>query len=163
VWDAIWVAGRDAGIAALGLDALDIVRVEAGLIFKGYEYEGTEDPFEAGIGFTAPKKRADYVGKAALERRRENPTRALVGLELDAAAPFAHGDEVRAGGASIGIVTSGSLSPLLKKNLALARVSVSNSALGERLEVARAEGGETALATVVRFPFYDPGKTRPRS
>lgn len=163
VWDAIWVAGRDAGIAPLGLDALDIVRVEAGLIFKGYEYEGTEDPFEAGIGFTAPKKRADYVGKAALERRRENPTRALVGLEIDAAEPFAHGDEVWAAGALAGIVTSGSRSPLLDKNLALARVGVGHSALGERLEVARAEGGETALATVVRFPFYDPDKTRPRS
>lgn len=163
VWDAIWAAGRDVGIAALGLDALDIVRIEAGLIFKGYEYEGTEDPFEAGIGFTAPKKSADYVGKAALERRRENPARALVGLELDAAEPFAYGDEVRAGGAPVGIVTSGSLSPLLKKNLALARVGVGHSALGERLEVARAEGGETAVATVVRFPFYDPDKTRPRS
>ncbi len=163
VWDAIWAVGQDAGIAALGLDALDIVRIEAGLIFKGYEYEGTEDPFEAGIGFTAPKKNADYVGKAALERRRENPTRALVGLEIGAAEPFAYGDEVRAGGAPVGIVTSGSLSPLLKKNLALARVGVSHSALGERLEVARAEGGETAVATVVRFPFYDPDKTRPRS
>ena len=163
VWDAVWVAGRDAGIAALGLDALDIVRIEAGLIFKGYEYEGTEDPYEAGIGFTAPKKKADYVGQAALERRRENPARALVGLEIDAVAPFAHGDEVRAGGAPVGVVTSGSLSPLLNKNLALARVGVSRSTIGEPLEVVRAEGGETALATVARFPFYDPDKTRPRS
>jgi aminomethyltransferase len=164
VWDTIWAAGQDAGIAALGLDALDIVRVEAGLIFKGYEYEGTEDPFEAGIGFTVPRsKKADYVGKAALERRRAYPARALVGLEIDAAAPSAHGDEVRAGGASVGIVTSGSRSPLLEKNLALARVSVSHSAVGVRLEVVRAEGGETAPATVVRFPFYDPDKTRPRS
>ncbi len=163
VWDTIWAAGRDAGIAALGLDALDVVRVEAGLIFKGYEYEGTEDPLEAGIGFTAPKKKADYVGKAALERRRENPTRALVGLEIDASEPFAHGDEVREGGAPVGVVTSGSRSPLLDKNLALARVGIGHSALGVRLEVARAEGGETASATVVRFPFYDPDKTRPRS
>jgi glycine cleavage system T protein (aminomethyltransferase) len=163
VWDTVWAAGRDAGIAALGLDALDTVRVEAGLIFKGYEYEGTEDPFEAGIGFTAPKKKADYVGKAALDRRRENPARAMVGLEIDASAPFTHGDEVRAGGAPVGVVTSGSRSPLLGKNLALARVGVSHSALGARLEVARAEDGETASATVVRFPFYDPDKTRPRS
>jgi aminomethyltransferase len=163
VWDIIWTAGRDAGIAPLGLDALDIVRVEAGLIFKGYEYEGTEDPFEAGIGFSAPKKSADYVGKAAIDRRRENPVRALVGLEVDAAEPFAHGDEVRAGGTAVGMVTSGSRSPLLEKNLAFARVPVGWSTLGERLEVARAEGGETASATVVRFPFYDPDKTRPRS
>jgi aminomethyltransferase len=163
VWDTIWAAGRDAGIAALGLDALDIVRIEAGLIFKGYEYEGAEDPFEAGIGFTAPRKKADYVGKAALERRRENPARALVGLEIDASAPFAHGDEVRAGGVAVGVVTSGARSPLLEKNLALARVGVGHSDLGVPLEVARAEGGETASATVVRFPFYDPDKTRPRS
>lgn len=163
VWDTIWAAGRDAGIAALGLDALDIVRVEAGLIFKGYEYEGTEDPFEAGIGFTAPKKKADYVGKSAIERSRANPTRALVGLEIDASAPFAHGDEVRAGGVPVGVVTSGSRSPLLDKNLALARVGVSHSAPGVPLEVVRAEGGESASATVVGFPFYDPHKTRPRS
>lgn len=162
VFDTVFEAGGDIGL--LGLDALDIVRIEAGLIFKGYEYEGAEDPFEAGIGFTVPKNKDDeYVGKAAIARRRANPTQALVGLEIDAADAFAHGDAVVAGGETVGIVTSGARSPLLDKNLALARVGIEHAGLGGRLHVERAEDGGGAEATVVRFPFYDPDKTRPKS
>jgi aminomethyltransferase len=166
VFDTVFEAGADKGIGLLGLDALDVVRIEAGLIFKGYEYEGAEDPFEAGIGFTVPKNKTDeYVGKAALARRRANPTQTLVGLEIDAAEPFAHGDRVMAGGDPSGVVTSGARSPLLDKNLALARVAIGNATLGGQLEVERAEdgAGASAGATVVRFPFYDPDKSRPKS
>lgn len=163
-WDAVWAAGTERGIGPLGLDALDIVRVEAGLIFKGYEYDGNEDPFEAGIGFTVAKNKTDdYLGKQALERRRANPARALVGLEVDAAEAAASGDRVLAGdGGEAGVVTSGALSPVLEKSLALARVDAAHSALGTGLTV-EGEGGGTAGAVVVRFPFYDPDKTRPRS
>lgn len=165
VWDAVFEAGEAHGLAPLGLDALDVVRIDAGLIFKGYEYEGAEDPFEAGIGFVVAKnKQDDYVGKAALSRRREHPTQALVGLEVAASDPVAHGDRVLAGGQPVGIVTSGAFSPVLGKNLALARVAVANRELGTQLEVERAEGGAGPIAaTVVRFPFYDPDKIRPRS
>ncbi len=166
VFDAVYEAGKDKGIALFGLDALDIVRIEAGLIFKGYEYEGTEDPFEAGIGFTVPKNKADdYVGKNALARRRAEPSRALVGLEIEAADPFVLGDPVLSGDEQVGIVTSGVRSPLLDKNIALSRVAVGHAGLGKEVEVERAggEAGGRAGATVVRFPFYDPDKTRPRS
>ena len=167
VFDVVYEAGEDQGIALFGLDALDIVRIEAGLIFKGYEYDGTEDPFEAGIGFTVPKNKADeYVGSDALARRRANPTRKLVGLEIEAADPFVLGDPVVAGGEAVGMVTSGTRSPVLDKNIALARVGVAASELGTRVEVERAgddAGGDRAGATVVRFPFYDPDKIRPRS
>ncbi len=164
VFDTVYEAGSDKSIGLLGLDALDIVRIEAGLIFKGYEYDGTEDPFEAGIGFTVPKnKNADYVGKQALQRRREHPTRRLVGLFVDSTEPFVTGDPVLAGGEACGIVTSGAVSPLLDKNLALARVTVENAELGTTLQVQRAEGGEVAGATVERIPFYDPEKSKPKS
>ena len=164
VWDAVWAAGEPHGMAPLGLDALDLVRVDAGLIFKGYEYEGAEDPFEAGIGFVVTKgKEDDFVGKAALKRRRENPTQALVGLEVEGRDAVAHGDAVLAAGENAGVVTSGTFSPGLDKNLALARVRIGHASLGERLEVQRADGASPLAATVVRFPFYDPDKTRPRS
>ena len=52
VWDAIWEAGQPHGLKPLGLDALDMIRIEAGLIFAGYEFDDQVDPFEAGIGFT---------------------------------------------------------------------------------------------------------------
>ena len=133
VWDAVWAAGEPHGMAPLGLDALDVVRVDAGLIFKGYEYEGAEDPFEAGIGFVVTKdKQDDFVGKAALTRRREQPTQALVGLEVEGTSPVAHGDAVVAGGERVGVVTSGAFSPGLEKNLALARVQVAHAGLGSR-------------------------------
>src|SRR5271165_3908073 len=112
VWDVVWSAGVPHGLAPLGLDALDVVRIDAGLIFKGYEYEGAEDPFEAGIGFVVTKdKQDDFVGKASLATRREHPTQALVGLEVQGTDPVAHGDRVLAAGEPVGIVTSGAYSP----------------------------------------------------
>ncbi len=74
VFDAIVEAGKPHGLKLLGLQALDMLRIEAGLIFANYEFSDETDPFEAGIGFTVPKaKEADYLGKAAIERRRANP------------------------------------------------------------------------------------------
>ncbi len=167
VWDAIWEAGRPHGLIPLGLDALDMLRIEAGLIFAGYEFDDQTDPFEAGIGFTvALKSKADedFVGKEALLRRKAHPNRALVGLELAGNEPAAHGDCVHVGRAQVGVVTSGTRSPLLKKNIALARLAVEYSAIGTEVEVGKIDGHQKRLpARVAPIPFYDPGKTRPRS
>ena len=54
--DAVWEAGEPEGIMPLGLAALDMLRIESGLIFAGYEFDDQTDPFEAGIGFTVPLK-----------------------------------------------------------------------------------------------------------
>jgi len=165
VWDAVFEAGRPLGVGPLGLDALDPLRIEAGLIFKGYEYEGEEDPFEAGIGFVVSSTKSDdFVGKAALAQRRKDPSQVFVGLEVDDADPLVHGDHVVTGDRVVGVVTSGALSPVLERNLAFARVGVAHGGLGARLEVERADAGPGRVqATVVRVPFYDPDKTRPRS
>ncbi len=165
VWDAVFEAGKPLGVGPLGLDALDPLRIEAGLIFKGYEYEGEEDPFEAGIGFVVSRTKSDdFVGKAALARRRKDPSAVFIGLEVDDADPLAHGDHVVMGDGVVGVVTSAALSPVLERNLAFARVGVAHGGLGARLEVERA-GAEPGRipARVVRIPFYDPDKTRPRS
>ena len=59
----------------LGLQALDMVRIEAGLIFAGYEFSDQTDPFEAGIGFTVPltAKNEDFIGREALDRAQGQP------------------------------------------------------------------------------------------
>ncbi len=165
VWDAIMQSGEEHGIRPFGFDALDMVRIEAGLAFGGFEFDSTTDPFEAGIGFTVPtKKEEDYIGKAALERRRTTPARKLVGLEIAGNEPASHGDKLYAGRAEIGVVTSGMRSPLLKKTIALARVDVAHAEPGTKLAVGKLDGHIKRLdATVVRFPFYDPEKTRVRS
>jgi aminomethyltransferase len=165
VWDAIWEAGQKHGLKPLGLEALDILRIESGLIFAGYEFDDQVDPFEAGIGFTvALDHDEDFIGRAALEERKEHPQRRLVGLELDGNEPAGHGDPVYIGRQQMGVVTSGTRSPLLKKSIALCRMAVQAAEIGTQVEVGKLDGLQKRLpATVVRFPFYDPDKTRPRS
>ncbi len=164
VWDAIMAAGEPHGIAPLGFEALDMVRIEAGLVFGGFDFDSTTDPFEAGIGFTIPsKKEAGYIGKAAIEKRRANPLRKLVGLELAGNEKASHGDPVYIGRAQVGIVTSAMKSPLLKKSFALARVDAVHAAIGADVEIGKLDGHQKRLkASVVRFPFYDPEKARVR-
>jgi aminomethyltransferase len=167
VWDAVMEAGASHGLTPLGLDALDMLRIEAGLIFAGYEFDDQVDPFEAGIAFTVNLDvEEDFVGKEALIERKAHPQRTLVGLELAGNETAGHGDCVHeAGGRSqIGVVTSGTRSPILRKNIALCRMSVPYSEVGTEVEVGKLDGHQKRIpATVVPIPFYDPKKERPRS
>ncbi len=165
VWDAIWEAGEPHNLTPLGLEALDMLRVEAGLIFAGYEFSDQTDPFEAGIGFTVPlkTKEDDFIGKDALIKRKENPQRVLVGLELAGEEMAANGDCVNIGRHQVGEITSAVRSPILRKNLALCRISVDHSEPGTEVEVGKLDGKQKRLpAKVVPFPFYDPTKSRVR-
>jgi aminomethyltransferase len=165
VWDAIWEAGAGHGLKPLGLEALDMVRIEAGLIFAGYEFDDQVDPYEAGIGFTVKlDSEDDFVGKQALIERSAHPQRALVGLELEGNETAGHGDEVWDGRRRVGVVTSGTRSPILRKNIALCRMAVQYAEVGTSVEVGKLDGLQKRIpAQVVRFPFYDPDKERPRS
>ena len=165
VWDAIAEAGEEFSICPLGLNALDVLRIEAGLIFAGYEFCDQTDPYEAGIGFTVPlkTKEDDFSGKESLILRKNSPQRVLVGLELDGNEVALHGDGVYTGKQQIGVITSATRSPILKKNIALCRISISESEIGTEVEVGKLDGHQKRLpAKVVRFPFYDPEKTRVR-
>ena len=165
VWDAIWAAGAPRGLKPLGLDALDVLRIEAGLIFAGYEFDDQVDPFEAGIGFcVALDTEDDFLGRDALRERQAHPQRRLVGLELEGSETAGHGDCVHVGRSQVGVVTSGTRSPILRKNIALCRMAVQYADLGTEVEVGKLDGHQKRIpATVVRVPFYDPDKTRPRS
>jgi aminomethyltransferase len=162
LWDAVLNAGD---VTPLGLAALDMLRIESGLVFAGNEFDDQVDPFEAGVGFTVPEgKTDDFVGKDALGERRTHPQRALVGLELEGNEPAGHGDCVHVGRHQVGIVTSGTRSPVLQKNIALCRMNVRYAEPGTEVEVGKLDGFQKRIpATVVRFPFYDPEKRRPRS
>ena len=166
VWDAIWQAGEPHGLSPFGLEALDMVRIEAGLIFAGYEFDDRTDPFEAGIGFTVAlkTKNEDFIGREALVRRKESPRHRLVGLELEGQEAAAHGDCVHIGRAQVGTVTSGMRSPILRKNIALCRMDVTASDEGTEVEVGKLDGHQKRIpAKVVPFPFYDPTKSRVRA
>ena len=165
VWDAIFSAGAGHGLVPMGLAALDMLRIEAGLVFADHEFCDQTDPYEAGIGFTVALKTKpdDFIGRDALVKRRDNPQRRLVGLELAGGEPAAHGDGVYAGRNQVGVVTSATVSPILRKNIALGRMAVEYAETGTAVEVGKLDGHEKRIAAeVVRYPFYDPDKTRVR-
>lgn len=166
VFDAVWEAGQKYGLKPMGLEALDMVRIEAGLIFAHYEFDSETDPFEAGIGFAVPlkSKSDDFIGKAALIQRKEHPRRKLVGLDIESNEAVGHGDCVHIGRAQVGVVTSSMRSPILGKNIALARVDALNAEIGTEVEIGKLDGHQKRLpAKIVKFAHYDPEKTRPRS
>ena len=165
VWDAVFEAGADHGLVPMGLAALDILRIESGLVFAGHEFCDQTDPYEAGIGFTVPlkTKEDDFIGRDALLKRRDNPQRRLVGLELSGGEPAAHGDGVYVGRNQVGVITSATISPTLRKNIALCRMAVEHAEIGTAVEVGKLDGHEKRIgAEVVRYPFYDPDKSRVR-
>jgi aminomethyltransferase len=166
VWDAIFEAGRPYRITPLGLDALDMLRIEAGLIFYGYEFTDQTDPFEAGIGFSVPlkSKEDDFIGRDALLRRKEHPQKKLVGLEIHDYDAVGNGDSVHVGRHQVGAITSSTRSPILKKHIALCRMAVEYCNPGTVVEVGKLDGQQKRLpATVVPIPFYDPNKERIRA
>ncbi|MBV9942083.1 MAG: aminomethyltransferase family protein, partial [Solirubrobacterales bacterium] len=131
----------------------------------GYEFDDQVDPFEAGIGFTvALAGEEDFIGRKALIERKEHPQRQLVGLELATNEVAGHGDEVYVGRRRVGVVTSGTRSPTLARSIALCRMAVQYAEMGTEVEIGKLDGLQKRIpAQVVRFPFYDPEKTRPRS
>ena len=163
VFDAVWGAGQAYGLKPLGLAALDMMRIEAGLIFAGSEFDDTTDPFEAGIGFAVPlkSKTDDFIGRAALEKRKAHPRRKLVGFEIDGGTVPRPGDCVRIGKAQVGEITSAMKSPFLGKVIALGRVDVVHAGPGTEIEIGQLDGQQKRLKAVVSaFPHFDPGKSR---
>ena len=166
IWDAVWSAGQEFDITPMGFEALDMLRIEAGLVLGGNEFSDETDPFEAGIGFTVPlkTKEQNFIGKEALMKRKEHPQKKLVGLDIEGNEKVNHGDCVHSGRGQVGIITSGTFSPTLNKNIALCRLDIHSSELGTKLEVGKLDGHQKRIpATVVQFPFYDPDKSRVRS
>ncbi|MCD2172403.1 DUF1989 domain-containing protein [Rhizobium sp. C4] len=166
VFDAVWKAGEPYGLKPMGLEALDMVRIEAGLIFAHHEFDDQTDPFEAGIGFAVPlkSKQDDFIGREALTRRKANPRHLMVGLDIEANDAVGHGDCIHIGRAQIGVITSATRSPILGKTIALARVDVTHAAVGTQVEIGKLDGQQKRLpAVIVPLSHYDPQKTRPRS
>jgi len=165
IFDHVWRVGAPMGLQPLGLGALDMLRIEGGLIFAGSEFDDQTDPFEAGIGFTVPLKSKpdDFIGRAAIEERKAHPHRKLVGLDIESALVPSPGDCVRIGKAQVGEVTSAMRSPILGKtqHIALARLSITHSELGTEVEIGQLDGQQKRLrARVCPFPHFDPIKER---
>jgi aminomethyltransferase len=164
LWDRLIEVGRDFGIGPAGMLALDMARLEAGLILIEVDYtsataalipEQSYSPFEIGLGrLVNLDKGADFVGRRALvaERDQGGPARRLVGLDVDyeaidglyeaqglpievSRATWRAHVPVYAGGRQVGRATSGTWSPTLKKHIALASVETTLEPAGSRLQL----------------------------
>ncbi len=186
IWDALMAAGADYGIAPVGILAMDIARVEAGLIMLEVDYTPANrawieaqksSPFELGLDWTVTLDKPGYfIGRRALEQEhRRGPAWRLVGLEVEwegmerlfarvGLPPQIPSMAVRAslpvmvGRQQVGYASTSTWSPVLKKYIALAHLRKPYFEIGQRvlLEVTVEHQRRWAPARVVRLPFYEP-------
>jgi aminomethyltransferase len=139
-----------------GLGARDTLRMEAGMPLYGHELSESSDPLSAGLGFAVDLGK-EFIGVGALRKVQETgPARKLVGLFLDSPRCARQGMAVMSGEKAVGEVTSATLSPTLKRSIAMAYVNADLAAVGTPVNVALKT--ETVPATVTALPFYKRGK-----
>ena len=160
LWDSLWQAGQPLGISALGGGAFDSLRLEKGYRLWGAEIHSEYNPYEAGLGFAVRLSKGDFIGRAALQRAREEGlNRKLCCLTFDdprvvvlGKEPILDGDQV------LGFVTSANHGYTVGKSIAYGYLPVGHAAEGTRVEVQYF--GRRYPATVVKEPLYDPEMAR---
>ena len=185
VWDALMAAGKQFDIHAAGMLALDVARVEAGLLLIEVDYISSKkalipsqkySPYELGFGKMVHLDKENFVGKQALQwDQKHGVARQLVGLEVDwveveeqhdkfGLTPAAPSQASRVavpvylGGKQVGRATTTAFSPLLKKLIALASVEAEQSKPGTKLQMELTIEAHRlkTTATVVKLPFFNP-------
>ena len=152
IWDAIFDAGKTAGIKPIGLGARDTLRLEKGFCLYGMDINDTTSPIEAGLGWVT-KFTKDFTSKAIFEKQKaEGVMQKLVGFEMIEKGIARHDYEIKDfEGASIGKVTSGTQAPSLGKAIGMGYVDTKFSAIGSEIFV---KVRSTLLrAVVVKVPF----------
>jgi aminomethyltransferase len=154
IWNQVMEAGREFGIVPCGLGARNTLRLESKMALYGHEISEKINVWEAGLDRYCKMEKGDFIGRAALERAKvAGLTRTLIGLEMIERGIAR--DEYRCcneAGEAIGLITSGSPSPTLGKNIALAYVPPAYSAVGTSLYIEIR--GQKCKAQVVPTPFY---------
>lgn len=155
VWDKVFEAGAEFGIKPIGLAARDTLRLEMGFCLYGNDIDDTTSPLEAGLGWiTKLKKDADFVDKDFLSKQKEaGIERKLVAFEMiDRGIPRKDYEIHNANGESIGRVTSGTMSPSMKKAIGLGYVTMENKDVDTEIFIS--VRNKTLKAQVVKLPFY---------
>jgi aminomethyltransferase len=159
---AVWDAVAGAGAVPYGVDIIEAVRVETGMIVTGYDYhEHERTPFDLGMErVVALNGPGEFMGKDELREVAKGPPNRFKTLRLQGEMLPEYGAAVTRDGEEVGVLTSPAESPKLGPlGLAILRADV--AADGTRLEVGLGEG--TVGATVDKLALYDPTKQRPRS
>jgi len=159
VWDKIFAAGKSAGLEPIGLGARDTLRLEMGYCLYGNDIDETTNPLEAGLGWiTKLNKSPECLAFPALREIKERGlTRKLVGFSTDEKGGIMrHGHKiVDENGYEVGIVTSGNVSPMLNKPIAMGYVPTALSKDGTEIFV-ETRPGKRVKAIVQKPPFVKP-------
>lgn len=152
IWDAIFEAGKEFNIQPVGLGARDSLRLEMGYCLYGNDIDQTTNPLEAGLGWITKLKKPSFIAKDVLLKIKENGlVRKLVPLVSDEKAFPRHGYDLSADGVNVGHVTSGTVSPVLEKAIALGYVKTEYSKEGNRINILIR--GKEVPAIITKLPF----------
>jgi aminomethyltransferase len=153
VWNALLEAGKADGLVPCGLGARDTLRLEAAMRLYGNDMDETSTVLECDLGWIVGWNKSEFIGKAVLDRQKaEGVPKKIVGFEMIDRAIARHGYDVHHGGAKVGVVTSGTQTPFLKKAIGMAYVPTALTAPGTEFTVDIR--GRQARAVVVPMPFY---------
>ncbi|MGF1555701.1 glycine cleavage system aminomethyltransferase GcvT [Paucihalobacter sp.] len=153
IWDKVFEAGAKFGIKPIGLAARDTLRLEMGYSLYGNDIDDNTSPFEAGLGWIV-KFTKEFNNSAKLSKEKKGVLkRKLIAFELDdKGVPRSGYDIVDLDGNLIGKVTSGTMSPSLKKGIGLGYVATEFSKFGDKINIQIRKNATPA--TVVKLPFY---------
>ncbi|OZV68425.1 glycine cleavage system aminomethyltransferase GcvT [Winogradskyella aurantia] len=153
IWDKVMEAGKPYGIKPIGLAARDTLRLEMGYSLYGNDIDDTTSPFEAGLGWIVKFTKSFTSSENLSEQKKRILDRKLVAFELnEKGVPRRGYDIVDQDGKPIGKVTSGTMSPSLKKGIGLGYVSPLFSDFGSKIYIQVRQ--KAIPATVVKLPFY---------
>jgi aminomethyltransferase len=153
VWQAILQSGRAADVIPCGLGARDTLRLEAAMRLYGNDIDESTTVLEADLGWIVGWNKESFIGHERLrEQKDKGLTRKLVGFEMIDRAIARHGHQVVRGERPIGVVTSGTQTPFLKKAIGMAYVPIELAAPGSELSIDIR--GRVCMARVVPMPFY---------
>lgn len=165
LYQGLWEAGRQDGIALCGSRALDIRRIEAAILNYTQDMDWTTNPYEVNLDWMVDLGKPVFHGREALARvKQEGVKRRLVGLRLEGELAAEPEDAVLRDGRPVGEVTSATFSPALEVSIALAMLEIAATEPGTRLEVElRGHAGRRVGAEVVPIPFLDPERRLARA
>jgi len=153
LWNAILEAGAPDGLVPAGLGARDTLRLEAAMRLYGNDMDETSTVVECDLGWIVGWNKTGFIGKDVLDRQKaEGAAKKIVGFEMLDRAIARHGHPVLHEGAPVGVVTSGTHTPFLKKAIGMAYVPTRLAAPGTEFTVDIR--GRMARAVVVPMPFY---------
>jgi aminomethyltransferase len=153
VWLAVLESGRSAGVIPCGLGARDTLRLEAAMRLYGNEIDESTTVLEADLGWIVGWQKPAFIGRdRLLEQKERGVERKLVGFEMTDPGIARPGYPVAGGGRRVGVVTSGTQTPFLKKAIGMAYVPEDLTAPGTALDIDIR--GRVARARVVTLPFY---------